>query len=97
MKNLINDIIYLIESNDELIEYKNNQIIIMSNGLKNAICALIEENNNENFDEKDVIKLAVRKALELKKNDIIVIKKQHIFIKIFNMITKSQKDSENNQ
>lgn len=94
MKNLINDIIYLIESNDELIEYKNNQIIIMSNGLKSAICALIEENNNESFDEKDVIKLAVRKALELKKNDVIVIKKQHIFIKIFNKISTNGYNKE---
>lgn len=94
MNNLINDIIYLIESNDELIEYKNNQIIIMSNGLKNAICALIEENNNEDFDEKDVIKLAVRKALELKKNDIVVIKKQHIFIKIFNKVSTNGYNKE---
>ncbi|WP_415398162.1 hypothetical protein [Sulfurimonas sp. CS5] len=94
MKNLINDIICLIESNDELIEYKNNQIIIMSNGLKSAICALIEENNNKNFDEKDVIKLAVRKALELKKNDVVVIKKQHIFIKIFNKISTNEYNKE---
>lgn len=94
MNNLINDIISLIESNDELIKYRNNQIIIMSNGLKSAICALIEENNNEDFDEKDVIKLAVRKALELKKNDIVVIKKQHIFIKIFNKVSTNGYNKE---
>jgi hypothetical protein len=84
VKNLVADIIYLIESNDDLIEYKINQIIIIANALKNAIFALIEENKSENFDDKDLIKLAIRKALELKKSDIIIIKQQHIFIKIFN-------------
>ncbi|WP_294967191.1 hypothetical protein [Sulfurimonas sp.] len=89
MKNLAADIIYLIESNDDLIEYKNNQIIIILNALKNAIINLIKENKNKIFNDNDLIKLAIRKALELKKNDVIIIKQEHIFVKIINRTNRN--------
>ncbi|WP_373003433.1 hypothetical protein [Sulfurimonas sp.] len=82
--NLETEIVYIIEDNSDLIEYKKNQIIIIPNALRNGIYGLIEENNSEDFDEKDLIKSAVRKALKLKESDIIVLKQEHIFIKIFN-------------
>ena len=84
------DIIYLVEDNKNLIEYKNNQIIIISTELKNGIYKLIQDNNSEGFDEKDLIKVSVRKALKLKSSDVIVIKQDHIFIKVFNEAKKNE-------
>jgi hypothetical protein len=82
--NLETEIIYLIEDNSDLIEYKKNQITIIPSALRNGIYELVQENSSENFDEKDLIKVAVRKALKLKESDIIVLKQEQIFIKIFN-------------
>jgi len=82
--NLETEIIYLIEDNNDLIEYKKNQIIIIPNVLRNGIYELIEEKSSEDFDKNDLIKSAVRKVLKLKNSDIIVLKQEHIFIKIFN-------------
>lgn len=89
VKKLLTDIIYLIEDNNDLIEYKNNQIIIIPNALRSAIYKLIEENKNKNFNEKDLIKVVVKKALALKKSDIVIIKQEYIFVKIFNGINRA--------
>ncbi|EDZ61597.1 hypothetical protein SMGD1_2312 [Sulfurimonas gotlandica GD1] len=82
--NLETDIIYLIEDNSDLIEYKNNQIIIITSRLRDGIYELVKKIKDEITNEKELIRLAIRKALELKDSDIIVIKQDHIFIKIFN-------------
>jgi len=82
--NLETEIIYLIEDNSDLIEYKNNQIIIVKSILRDGIYELVQENIEEGKDAKELIRVSIRKALELKDSDIIVIKQDHIFIKIFN-------------
>lgn len=91
--NLEREIIYFIKDNSDLIEYKKNHIIIMPNALKNGIYELLQKNNSEKFDEKDLIKSAVRKILKLKESDIIVIKQDHIFIKLFNEVKRNKVSS----
>nr|WP_321265986.1 hypothetical protein [uncultured Sulfurimonas sp.] len=82
--NLEKQIIYLIRDNDDLVEYKKNQIIILESMLKDGIYELIEDAQEKIVDTKEFIRIAIRKSLKLKVSDIIVIKQDHIFIKIFN-------------
>jgi hypothetical protein len=95
IENTIKDV---IEANITSVEYKNNDIIILHSELRNKVFNFIENINDEEIDTKELIKIAVREAFELKLNDIIIVKKEQIFIKIFEdskrkKISSSEKDT----
>ena len=78
-----NEIVEIIEANDNLITYKDYQVIIEKK-LRDKIYNFVDKIKDEDIDIKESIKSSIRKALKLKSNDIIIIKKDQIFIKIFN-------------
>ncbi len=89
-------IVDLINGNEHLIinDYngKENQIYI-ENELKEKIAAYVETIENEKVNKKDLIKYAVRETFKLKQEDIIILKKDCIFIKLCDI---SKKDSIKN-
>ena len=78
-----NEIVEIIEANDNLITYKDYKVIIEKK-LRDKIYNFVDKIKDEDIDIKESIKSSIRKALKLKSNDIIIIKKDQIFIKIFN-------------
>ncbi|WP_041675427.1 hypothetical protein [Sulfurimonas autotrophica] len=87
----LDDVIQLINDNEDLIAYnykgKDNQLL-MSKELVDAIYAFIEKNKPDNIDEKELLKVVIRQAFELSKNDVVVSRSGQIFIKIFDEKTK---------
>lgn len=87
----------LIKRYDELIEYKDFQIII-DKELRNKLVSFAKTLSNDENKVKELLRFGVRKALSLKNNDIIIIKQDQIFIKIFNNkkikeVAKDEKDT----
>jgi len=82
----IDDIVELIQKNESLINFshhgKEDQIAIQKS-LRDQIFDLVASIEDEKIDAKDLIRLCVRKALELEESDIVIIKQDFIFIKIF--------------
>jgi hypothetical protein len=91
--NLEQEIIYLIEDNNDLIEYTQNKIIILHSMLRDGIYELVKESKEDENEAKEFIRAAIRKALKLKDSDIIVLKKDHIFIKVFNVVKRNKVSS----
>ena len=91
--NLEQEIIYLIEDNNDLIEYTQNKIIILHSMLRDGIYELVKESKEDENEAKEFIRAAIRKALKLKDSDIIVLKKDHIFIKVFNEVKRNKVSS----
>jgi len=91
--NLEQEIIYLIEDNNDLIEYTQNKIIILHSMLRDGIYELVKESKEGENEAKEFIRAAIRKALKLKDSDIIVLKKDHIFIKVFNEVKRNKVSS----
>ncbi|EQB40631.1 hypothetical protein M947_02150 [Sulfurimonas hongkongensis] len=80
------EIINIIQENKNLVEYKNNQIIILKKRLRDSVYKIIDDTQ----DAKEVLRFSIKKALQLKQSDIVVIKKDHIFIKIFDIEKKKK-------
>ena len=76
----------MIQENKNLVEYKNNQIIILNKRLRDSICEIIDDTQ----DSKDIVRFSVKEALQLKQSDIVVIKQDQIFIKIFDLEKKKK-------
>lgn len=79
-------IISMIQENEKLVEYKNNQIIILNKRLRDSICGIVGDTQ----DLKDIVRFSVKEALKLKQSDIVVIKQDQIFIKIFDLEKKKK-------
>ncbi len=78
-------VINTICDNEHLIEYDYNakeDQIFLTKALKTKIFALLDDN--------ELIKTAVRQVLELKASDIVIIKTDGIFIKIFDETSRRQ-------
>ncbi len=73
----------IIKRYDELIEYKDFQIII-DKELRDKLLSFAKTLSDDENKVKELLRFGVRKALSLKNNDIIIIKQDQIFIKIFN-------------
>ena len=73
----------IIQDNDALIEYKDFQIIL-DKKLRDKLDTFAQTIMEDEAERKELVRFGVRKALNLKDNDIIIIKKEQIFIKIFN-------------
>ncbi len=82
----LGSIVDILNENEDLIEYnykgKEDQILIKEELVEkiNEFAYAIE---NEEINKKELIKYAIREALKLKHSDIIISKKNKIFIKIF--------------
>jgi len=89
----LDDVIQLINENEDLITYnykgKNNQLL-MSKALVDKIHILIEKHKFNDLNEKELLKLVIRQAFELSKNDVVVSKSGQIFIKTFDEQTKQK-------
>lgn len=79
----LSSIIEMIQDNLDLVKYVDNRVVIKEKLRKN-IYNFVDNIDNEEINKKELARFAVRKALGLKKNDIVIIKKEQIFIKIFN-------------
>lgn len=93
----LDSLVKIIESNDELIEYDykgmKNQILI-TDKLLNKIYAYLAEEKDEQINKKELVKYALRVAFELQERDIIINKKEHIFIKLIDNIKKHEVKSD---
>lgn len=76
----------IIQENENLVEYKNNKIIILRKRLRDSIYEIVSEIENA----KEILRFSIKQALELKDSDIVVIKKDQIFIKIFDVEKKKK-------
>jgi len=89
----LDDVIQLINDNEDLIQYsykgKDNQLLI-SKVLVDKIYTMIEKDKSAEIDKKDLLKLVIRQAFELSKNDVVVSKSGQIFIKTFDEKTKQE-------
>ncbi|MCD6259164.1 MAG: hypothetical protein J7J31_06120 [Helicobacteraceae bacterium] len=89
----VDSIITLLEENEALIDFthhgKEDQIAI-SKELKEKVHNFAVSIQDEKIDTKELIRYCVREALELEKSDIVIIKQDSIFIKIFDHTKKRQ-------
>lgn len=98
-KNSVNleHIINIINENREFIEYENNEkkdLICLKKELSSKLTHFVQHITNEEINKKELLKHAVREALELKESDIIIIKNSQVFIKLFDL-SNSHKITEN--
>lgn len=97
----LDSIINIIEENSDLIEYDSNEkkdLICMGKDLTLKLTHFTSHITNEEINKKELLKHAVREALELEKSDIVIIKKDQIFIKLFDMsnyreVSESEKNT----
>lgn len=89
----VDPIVTLLEENETLIDFthhgKEDQIAI-SKELKEKVYDFAIKIQDEKVDKKELIRYCVREALELEESDIVIIKKDSIFIKIFDQAKKRQ-------
>jgi len=101
----LESIIDIIDGHENLIKfnYKNNENqILITKDLKCKIYNFVQNLNNEEINHKDLIKHALREALELEESDIIIIKEDSIFIKLVTnlkrkIISLEEKDTITNR
>ena len=73
----------ILESNEQFIEFGEYHIIINAT-LQNFIYDFVEDTLSKDEDAREFIKGELIDILELKESDIILLKQEHIFIKISN-------------
>ncbi len=90
------DLVDIIYDNEESIQRnyqsKKDQILLHKQLLINILNFLTNEEYSD-FDKLEIIKLLIRDVLELKDTDLIIIKKEYIFIKLYDD-TKRRKISK---
>jgi hypothetical protein len=87
----LNEIVDILQKNKSLIElnYHDNQNqILIAEELKKKFDEFIN-NHDEQINKKELIKHVVKIGLELKDNDIIIIKDDKIFIKLVSQMKKT--------
>jgi len=99
----VEPIVEIIKSNDELITRrfrdKDDQILLQEK-LVQKISEFVYNIENEEINKKELVKYAIRQALELKHSDIIINKNNKIFIKIFTYkkkVPETQKNTRANR
>lgn len=93
-------LIEIIQKNKHLIdrsEEQNKGQISLKEELREKLCDFTPKNTLEEVSTKELLKYAVRNALELKSSDIVIVKTNQIFIKIFDDSKKREitKEEEN--
>lgn len=79
-------IIDIIDENEEFIQYDYNNkedLICLQRELTLKLSHFVNKITNEEINKKELLKYAIREAFELHKSDIIIIKNNQIFIKLF--------------
>lgn len=79
-------IIDIIDENENFIEYEYNgksDLICLQKELTLKLTHFVNRITNEEINKKELLKYAVKEAFELHKSDIIIIKNNQIFIKLF--------------
>ncbi|MDP2894421.1 MAG: hypothetical protein Q8N78_08685 [Sulfurimonas sp.] len=93
-------IIDIIDKNEDLIEYDYNgkdDLICLQKELTFKLTHFVNKITNEEINKKELLKYAVREAFELKSSDIVILKNNQIFIKLFeNVATREVAESEKN-
>jgi len=97
----LEQIFNIMDENSDFIEYDYNDkkdLICLNKELAIKLIFFVNHITNEEINKKELLKYAIREALELKESDIIIIKNSQIFIKIFDMsncreITESEKNT----
>lgn len=89
----VDDIIDIIDENEEHILYdynaRDDQLLIKSE-LRKKIFKFVDSIEDEKIDKKELVKFAIREAFELKDSDIVMIKQESIFIKLFDLKNKKE-------
>lgn len=87
----LDDVIQLINDNENLIQYaykgKDNQLL-MSKEVVEDILEIIQHNESEDINLKELLKVVMRQAFELSENDVVLSRSGQIFIKTFDEQTK---------
>jgi len=96
----VNDIIDIIDGHEDLIvdEYngRDDQILIKDE-LRKKLFDFVDTISDQKVNKKELVKHAVREAFELKDSDIIMIKTDSIFVKLFDFVDKKKvSDNEKN-
>ena len=89
----IGEIVNIIEKHENNIVKNYNgkkDQIFMQKWLKDEIFNFIESLKDEKVNKKELVKFAVREALKLKDNDIVMVKQESIFIKLCDVIKKRE-------
>ncbi|MCK9472368.1 hypothetical protein [Sulfurimonas sp.] len=79
-------IIDIIDKNEEYIQYNYNDkddLICLQKELTLQLTHFVNKINNEEINKKELLKYAVKEAFELQKSDIVIIKNNQTFIKLF--------------
>ena len=102
-KNSINldELIDILEDNEHLIQYDYNgkkDLVCITKELTSELNHFIESIKNEEINKKELLKFAVKEAFELNESDIIIIKNNQVFIKLFDdkkidKITEDEQDT----
>lgn len=82
----IDSVVSILNENEALIDFthhsREDQIAIHKD-LKEKIFSFVEGIEDEELDAKEFVRYCVREALELDESDIVIMKKDSIFIKLF--------------
>ena len=97
----LDQLIDILEENEESIEYDyrgKKDLISIPKNVKTKIYDFVDNIHDEYINPKELIKFAIKEAFELKDSDIIVIKENQIFIKLFDKgkirkVAESEKDT----
>jgi hypothetical protein len=82
----LDEILDIIDDNEDLIEYNYNgkkDLICIQKELTLKLSHFANKITNEEINKKELLKYAVREAFELYESDIVIIKNNQIFIKMF--------------
>lgn len=82
----ITDLIAIIDENENLIDFTHNgkeDQIAISKKLKDQLFEHVAMIEDEDLDPKEFVRYCVREALELHESDIVIMKKDSIFVKLF--------------
>ena len=93
----LSQIVEIINDSKDLIEfgYKGNENqILVGQELREILFDVIENIETEEINKKELIKYALKKALKLDANDIVVVKGTSIFIKLLSQLKRKYISSE---
>lgn len=94
-------LIDIVDKNEEQVEYDYNgksDLICLTEAIVLKLTDFINNISNEEINKKELLKYAIREAFELKDSDIVIIKNNRIFIKLFDNgsikeVPESQKET----
>ena len=97
---ILSKLVDIILLNESLIEDnyndKDDQFLIPKK-LFAKIYDFVKNIKNEKINKKELVKYAVREAFELKESDIVIIQKEKIFIKLFEVKKVIREETKKNK